>query len=457
MSDIVRLGPHPGWVSGSALSTAVKCAASLVLPRILGVSVSAGRIGSALHEHIRHRNLYGVAAAVDMLPELATRFDLDEDEEALFIARAKAFEWSPPRGAVAELALCLFEDGRVEAVHGGKGSYDLPPDALIPAQIDLFWSEPEPLFRDGDRMVCPPGSILFAVDFKSGKEDYVDPAERNAQALAGCILAAKYTGAELALPGIVFLRKGQGIWDLADHAFDRAGLAKVETVLRGAVLEVRRQREAYARGLPLVYREGPHCTFCRARHACPAHVATLKQWLSDPSPLSPGVISPDQISRLAELAPAFHRFARSVDAVLRAHVEETGQPIPMSDGRVWGPRTKNVEVLDPDKVIAALGEETSPEDALGAVTRRVSRSSIEEVIKAVHARKGITRKKASAIRAVYGRLLSSDGLHKVTRIEWGPSKPKPELPAIEERHAVLAALHGLPIDGDDIEEDAGDA
>lgn len=445
------MSPHPGWVSGSALATAVKCAASLVLPRILGVTISASRIGSALHEHIRQRNLYGVAAAVEMLPDLALRFDLDEDEESLFIARAKAFQWSPPKGAVAELALCLFADGSVRAVHGGKGVYDLPADARIPAQIDIFWAEPEPLYRDGDRIVCPPNSVLWVVDFKSGKEDYVEAAERNPQALAGCVLAAKFTGARLAVPAIIYLRKGDGIWDVSDHVLDAPALARTEAALVAAVEDVQRQREAHARGLPLVYREGPHCTFCRARHACPAHVGTLRRWLDDPNPIEPGAIPPAQLARLAELAPSFHRFARSVDAALRAHVEATGAPIIMSDGRAWGPRPKPTESFDPEAALAALAAETSPEDAASAVQRKVSKAKIEEVVERVHARKGIRKKKAASMRAIYGRISTAGGIRKGTKIEWGPYKPT-VLPQVE-RHAQLAALAMLPIDGDDIDED----
>lgn len=444
----------PGWVSGSALGTAVKCAASMVLPRIMGVGVSAATIGSALHEHVRHRNLYGVAAAIEMLPDLVARFDLDEDEADLFVTRAKAFEWSPPRGAVAELALCLFEDGSVRPVHGGKGSYDLPPDALIPSQIDLFWAEPTPLFRDGDRIVCPPDSLLYVVDFKSGKEDYVEPAERNAQAIGGAILAAKYTGAKRAIPGIVYIRKGQGIWDLPPHYLDEAALAKATEILSSAVYAVRQARSDHAAGRPLVFREGPHCNFCRARHGCPAHVALIKQWLSDPQPIAPGAMSPEQIQRLAELAPSFRRFADSVDRALRAHVEETGRPIVMSDGKAWGPSPKAVDVLDPDKAIEALAKETSPEDAAKAVKRKVSRAAIERVIADVHAKRGIVRKRASTMRAVYGRLLANGGVRKAATVKWGPYKPKDEAPTLPERHARIAELHGIPMDEDsDLEDD----
>lgn len=456
MSELVQLrrdreGPPVGWVSGSALATAVKCAASLVLPRILGTTISASKLGTALHEHVRHRNIYGMTEAIAKLPELVEAFEMTEDEESLFIARAKAFEWAPPPGAVAELALCLFEDGRVEAVRGGKGMYDLPADALIPAQIDIFWAEPRPLYRDGDRIVCPPDSILWVIDFKSGKEDYVEPAERNAQALASAVLAGKFTGARLVVPGIVYLRKGQGIWDIPERPLDLPMLAHVEEILRGAVLEVRRLRAAYEAGQPISFREGPHCSFCRARHGCPAHVATLRHWLADPGALAPGALTDAQARTLAELAPAFNRFAASVNEALRTHVQVTGKPIPLSDGRVWGMKTVQRDAFDVERALPILEGELK-EDARVAVRRLVSTASIERAVEASHKRRKIVRQKSSAMRRIYARLADAGGVRKVARVEWGAHKPKPELPSVE-RDAAIAALHGLPIDGDDLEED----
>lgn len=453
-AEIILRPDLQGWVSGSALAAGIKCAASAVLWRVLGSGSSASTIGSALHEHIRHRNLYGVSSAVEMLPELAARFELDEDETALFIARAKAFEWSPPRGSVAELALCLFEDGRVEAVRGGKGQYDdLPPDALVPAQIDLFWAEPTPLFREGDRIVCPPESTLWVVDFKSGREDYVDAAEQNAQAVAGAVLAGKYTGAQRVISGIVFLRKGQGIWDIPDFVYDRALLDHSEKILRDAVSAVREQADRHRRGLPLAYREGMHCNLCRARHACPAHLASIKGWLAEPNPIEPGALSDEQARRLAEIAPSLRRFVASIDAALRVHVEESQRPIELSDGRRWGPHAKGAEVFDPDKAVEALAVEVGPEKAAKAIKRTISKQAIERVIKADHAEREIKRKGAEAMRGVYGRLRAADGIRKVARVQWGVFKPPRELPPDDERAHSIAALHGIPMDGDDLDDD----
>lgn len=441
------------WVSGSALGLAVKCSASAVLPRVLGLSGEPARIGSALHDHIRHRNLYGVASALEMLDQLVVAHELSEAEAELFKVRARAFEWSPPKGAIAEVALCLFDDGRVEVVRGGKGQYEKIPGALVPTQIDLFWAEPAPLYREGSRIICPPDSILWVVDFKSGKEQYVDPAGRNAQVLAGMVTAAKLTGAKRAIPAIVYLRKGQGIWDVAEHWFDEAAIAKVEETLANAVHAVRKARRDYPRGLPLAYTEGAHCGFCRARNACPAHLASLKHWLDVKGPLEIGALPDHQIRRLAELAPSFMRFALSVPLALRAHVEETGRPIVLSDGKVWGPYPKPTEAWDAEKAIAALSEEIGPEAAKAArPPPKIAKARIEKAIKAAHAEKGIIRKGAAAMRGVWARLKRADGIREGVKVVWGPHKPEPKQPVLHTQ-AVIAELHGLPIDGDFEDED----
>lgn len=446
-----------GWVSGSALSAAVKCAASAVLWRVLGSGSGASRIGSALHDHIRQRNLYGVSAAIEMIPELATRHELTEDEAELFGARARAFEWNPPRGSVAELPICLFEDGRVEIVEGGRGQYDkLPADALIPMQLDLFWAEPHPLYRGPDgRPVCPPNSVLWVIDLKSGQEQYVEDVERNAQALAGAVLAAKLTGAKMVRTGLVFLRKGRGIWDVPEHDLDTAALEHAEAILVSAVHEVRRARAAHRRGLPLVYRQGPHCNLCGARVTCPAHLATLKSWLGDPAPIEPGALDDDQIRQLAELAPSMRSFVTSVEAALRTHVLATGRPIAMSDGRAWGPYGTTRTRYDGPKAIAALAadKDIGPELAKEAVRTVVGEKSIRTAIKRAHDAKGITGKVSTAWRRVFGRMMAASGITKTASAKWGYFKPTAS--SSEEKRAALEAMHGLPPDvaTDDFEED----
>lgn len=456
-----------GWVSGSALNAAVQCPSSAVLWRVLGASSGASRIGSALHDHIRQRNLYGVASALEMLPELAVRHDLREDETELFFARARAYEWSPPRHAVAELPLCLFEDGRVEVVKGGKGEYnDLPPDALIPAQIDLFWAEPKPLVRAPDgRIFCPPESVLWVIDMKTGREVHVEDAARNAQVLASAVLAAKFTGATKVIPGIVFMRKGRGIWDLPDDGagglryFTAEDLAQVEKILTGAVYDVRRMRDAQRRGLPLIYRQGPHCNFCGARHTCPAHLATLKSWMGDGNAIEPGALDDDQLRQLAELAPSIRAFAESVTRALEVHVQATGQPIKMSDGRLYGPHATTRTAYDPKAAVDALVPEVGETLAQSVVlSTKVSEAGIKRAIKAAHDAKNISKQVPSTWRRVFGRMSRAGGVKRVQTVQWGFHKPKHDPAkdaetAREERLAAIAAMNGLPSEGDTDDED----
>lgn len=455
---VIRRADDPvvvSWVSGSALAVATKCSASAALPKLHSIPGSPARIGSALHEHIRHRNMHGVAYALEMIPALVIQFELDEDEASLFAARARAFEWSPPPGAVAEMALCLFEDGTVKPVKGGRGQYDgLSAGALVPIQIDLFWAEPTPLFlNDKGVPTCPKDSTLWVVDFKSGKESYVDNAEENAQVLAAAVCAAKLTGAERVIPGIVYLRKGQGIWDVPATWLGPRDLEMIETQLRQAIVNVRAARKDYARGLPLVYTEGNHCNMCRSRVFCPTYLSAVKTWIGSAEPFgTDAMLTPDQAVKLAEMQPAFDRFAESVRKVLRAHVEETGSPIVMSDGREWGPYGKTVDLLDPDKATIAVAEvlEHPVADVRLEIERRtVSKDAIAALVKDVHATRGIVRKGAPTNRAIYAEMMKADAIRKITTTAWGAHKPKPAVEALPaERMVKIAALSGIPLDED---------
>lgn len=407
------------YTSLSSLPLAMKCQASQALPVVRSIG-SADKIGSALHEHGCDRARLGMDGALERLDQIAELFDLGEEERGIFIARARGFNFNPPRGSVAELALCYLEDGSVVPVKGGRGSYEnLPDGALLPGQIDLFWAEPEPLFIENGRPRCPPNSILWCVDYKTGSENYVDPVEKNAQLLGGALLTARYTGARAVMPAVCFWRKGDGIWDAPESYIDAAGIDLLEKIVRSTLFKVREQREAAAAGRPLSFVVGNHCTFCNSQIYCSAKMAAIKRYLDDPAPLAPSALTFEQVQAIAELQPSFSRFAENAKEALEAWTVANGRPIPLKDGRVWGPYPHEKSVLDPDKAVAALAEEIGNEAAAAALVRSVTKSKIDELIKESHAAKGIKRQGAPTMRRVMGALAAAGGVKKVTETWFG--------------------------------------
>lgn len=402
------------YISGSAMPQVAKCAPSGVLPRVLRIG-DKDRIGSALHEHMADRPKLGIAGAVARLEEIALAWDLDEREASIFMARARSFEWSPPRASLCEKALCLLEDGTVVEVEGGRGSYSqLPPGALLPTQIDVIWSEPQPLYRDtAGRIRCPQGSTLWVGDYKSGLEQYVDPVEKNLQLITGCVLAAKYVGATAAIPAAIFIRKGRGLWDVPEHALDEAGLVEAEALLRAVLANVDEQRRRLAAGEPLTFVEGSHCTFCDSRTYCSAKIASLKSYLDDPQPLSAEQLTAAQATRLAEMLPQIENFADHARAALVAYTNARGPVKVSAPGKLWGPNPHERTVVDPAIAVAVLAEELGDVDAARAILKaEVSKSAIETAIKEQHAALGITRKVSAAMRRVLGKIGEQGGLRK---------------------------------------------
>lgn len=434
-----------------------KCPSSQVLPRVDRILESgADVIGNALHLHLRHRNMFGVDEAMRRLELVAEEFGLTKDEEmmGIFLARARAFRWIPPRGSVAEKALCLLEDGSVVEVEGGQGNYPiLPEGAILPSQLDLFWAEPEPLYRDkSGRIRCPPGSLLWAVDFKSGREENVDPAESNLQVLTGAVLAARFTGATRVMPAVIFLRAGDGIWDTPPRPIEGEAIDRSADLLTKVVRRVNLARDAYAEGrdADLPFSTGAHCRNCNCRADCHALMGQIRMFLDPGKPAREIALTGDDVRRLAELQQSIGRFADGVRSFLIDYVDANG-PIQLAGGKIWGPQEGERTELDPLLTLEALTQEIGPEWAETALDRSVTvtKSSVEEAIAKAHASQGIVRRKAASMRMTMGRLKGMGGIIRKPTVKYcAHVAPPPPLEEQLQKSIDALNLKNLPMDED---------
>jgi hypothetical protein len=412
--------------SASALPLLAICAGSAVLDRVHSVN-DKSKAGQAIHDHMRLRASHGVDYAVAMLERTAAAYDLDEKETGFFIARCKGFTWSPPAGAFGEVALCLCDDGTVVRVTGGAGSYaGLPANAVVPGQVDLMWSEPEPLdMSDPAHPRCPKGSILWVVDYKSGKEDYVEPIERNIQVGTYTMMAAKWTGAEYAVPAILFVRKGSGEWDAPEAAWGTAEISAAEKRAKDIVARGREQLERLARGEVPVFTEGKHCEFCDAAWRCPAKTAVLKALVGAPLPKGSAPLTVEERSWLAAHLKQFEAFARAARTALILDVQANGA-IPLEDGTVWGPIAKPVTEIIVPRALPVLQEELGEELANNALDVTLSRGRIEANVKKLHHEQGLTRQVAPTMRRIMAKISEAGGLLSEPRIEHRAYRPHDE-------------------------------
>lgn len=444
--------------TGSSLDRVRKCPPSAVLHQIRSAGDRAD-IGSAMHEHMAIRTTRGVAVAVELLDETIRRWGLDEKMAGILRARCMHFEWCPPRGAIAEQALCLCEDGRVVTVKGGRGHYpDLPAGGFYALTIDVMWSEPEPLifdvcqecggegklhhhpcFLDGCDHIedacaacggeplpprCPPGSVLWAGDYKTGSEANVEGVEHNAQVLSGALLAAIWTGAETVLPAVIYPRKGKGIWDLPEHSFGRADLAPIQEMLLDTWARVKEQQRKLAAGEPLDFRVGSQCTYCPAEVRCAAKIGMLKAFIGQPVPTAQDEFSDEELAQLAETLPQIERLAEGMKRVLKKISDV--RPLAISGGRLWGPHPVPQTVIVPSIAVPILAKEVGEGRAKQAVEETISQKAMEQAVKEVHAERGIVRKVAPTMRGLMAQIGQAGGLLSEEETWYSPYKPAAE-------------------------------
>jgi hypothetical protein len=441
------------YFSGSSHGKARLCPGSTALPKGAFENPKADP-GSALHEHLADRVNLGTQGAFSRIQEVALNWELDEGETRIFEARCRTFNYHPPRGALAEVPLALLSDGRVVRVEGARSVYQAPPETILPITIDLIFAEPEPLVCNEDGSVkCPEGSVLWTPDYKTGRDEYVDPVEYNRQALDSALIAGKFTGARLVMPAICLVRRGEGEWDVRR---DAQGNAKPYTMDELAWLEqeIRETHEAcveqesrYAAGEPLRLVEGLHCGWCGARDSCPAKLAMIRSVvtgeLQAPS-RSAGPLTVEHAAQLAQIKPQLQRWLAKADDVLKTFADEHGA-IPVGEGRVYGPHEVEEDEIHVEAAIPIVAAEIGPKFAQKAVRpASMSKTALNDAIRDSLEASGVKRQGAATQRRVYAKMLASGALGKVKKVKYEvyklapkPAEAVPEVTGTEETFRLL--------------------
>jgi hypothetical protein len=411
----------------SGLQQAAICPGSAVLPRIGSTSAKAD-MGSALHEYNAIRGEHGKRTADEQADETADRWNLDGKERAMFFARARSLDLGIPNGALYEVPLCFRADGTVEPVTGARGEYHAPDDAIVAGTLDILFATPEPI---QDSSWCPRDSVLWTPDLKTGDEAHVAPIARNWQARVSALLGARWTGAEVVVPAIVFPSADGGAWDVPMQAgcpapLRRDELAQIETDLRQLHATVVKQSERVADGkLPRLV-TGSHCTHCRARAGCPALVSETRAIIAGDSGLTMGPLTHEQAVKAAGLLGPARAALKAMEEALRAHVEAFGD-VPLPDGKVYGPSETEETTYHVRETYQAIMDELTPIVGLDEAAKNadkaftVTKSGIYETISAVHDGAGIKRQKKNA----FERITSRRGvITKNAAVRWGAHYPK---------------------------------
>jgi hypothetical protein len=414
-------------LSLSGLQLAAVCPGAPVMPRFGSTSVKAD-IGSALHEYNALRGERGRETADEQADDIADRWGLDGKDRGMFFARARSLDLQIPEGAIYEMPLCLRADGTVEPVQGGRGEYLVPDDTIVAGTLDILFSTPDALI---DERWCPRDSVLWTPDLKTGSDAHVAPIARNWQARTSALLGARWTRAQAVVPAIVYPHANGGTWDVPMRGerpvpLRAEGLAEAERDVRQLHATVAEQAERIAAGkLPKLV-TGAHCTYCPARPGCPAHVAEARALATGQVGLTPGPLTAEQAQRAAGLLGPVKAATKKLEEALRAHVAEHG-PIPLPDGRVYGPRDSEERAFATrptyEALVAALAPLVGEEEAarLADEAFATSKDAIYGAIRQAHEAVGLKKK----MKAYYDAITAEKGVVSTKPVErWSAHYPK---------------------------------
>lgn len=392
----------------SGLQHADLCPGSVALPRFGRKSAPADR-GTALHEYNALLGKEGRLAADEAADGIAERLGLEGKDRAIFYARARALDLQIPEEALYEVPLCLRADGTVEPAEGGQGSYHVPEDAIVAGTLDIVFATPAPIV-DGR---CPADSVLWTPDLKTGSDGNVAPIARNMQARAAALLGARYWGAEMVVPAIVYPFAGGGRWDVPMRGntpvpLDARELALIEEELRDLAARAAEQVRRVEAGKLPVLNTGAHCTYCAARSGCPAHVAEVRALVTGQAGLAAGPLTPAQAERAAGLLGPARAALDAMSEALKVYVREHG-PIPLPGGKVYGPRAEERQDYDTRGLYQALRADLDPlvGEAEGARLAdgvfKASKDAVYDAIGEAHAAAGLKRQKGAAFDRITTR------------------------------------------------------
>lgn len=420
--------------SDSRLPILFKCIGSALLQTTDSISPQ-GEAGSAIHEQLEARVKYGPAAAYAMIDEIVDKYDLSEIDGEITKARCRSFEFNPPEGSGAELALAwdLRKDKpEVIKVKGGKGSYQVIEGVGAPGTIDLVFAEPEPLYWEDGVARCPPGSVLWVCDYKSGADTWVQPVHRNAQVASAAAKAAIWTGAVSVIPAIIYVRKGEGIWEVVDEPWDLQKLAEVAMSVTNLHNRIAEARDAGVEKSISQFVEGQHCRYCDSLAYCPVKSESIRSIVSSHTIVPkakrvPKPLSDEEASQLASVFPILKDLVIRVKEVLEAHADEHGD-IQVGEGLVHGPVKSQRKKWDPEVALPILQDRLGDEHAHKCL--KLSSSKVDEQIQSYHKDLGIDRQRAKWKREIESAVEAAGGISKVDHVEYRIHKRADTLPTL---------------------------
>jgi hypothetical protein len=324
-----------------------------VLPHV-ATAWKSGADGTAKHAALARR-VYGPGIDLDSTDPLAIWLDSLEDE---------ALE--PLRNSLPEVAY----------------AYDVATGAgrFLGSNLGRTYPETTPVeFAGTADYVRLEGASVQVVDLKTGMGDVPHP-ERNAQLRMLALAAARTHGVDSASVGILHAPEGRTPW-WSWATLDAFELEVVAGELRDLARRIEIARAVVATGQTPRLTVGEHCAYCPARHGCPARVAMAQRLAGEPEVVVrdlKAMLTPESSALALALWQAATKALQEVGAALYAYASES--PIPLGDGRVWGPRETSREVIDAEKAWLVLVEKYGVDVARKAMSLDTSKAGVSRAM-----------------------------------------------------------------------------
>lgn len=370
--------------TGSELQRVQVCIGSAALPRVNEIS-EYGSYGTKAHKFLEELLKAG---GPDKLGEVLAGVTNPQEREMF---GALVLDGLPldPAGYLAEVAFAWWSlnDTARELGRGIERDYRkaLPGEMVL--TVDL-------VSELGD-------DAVFVADYKF-LFGYVPPPRKNLQLKLGALAAARAYGRSRAVVEIIRPREDSKPYR-ERHEFDSFDLDDIAEELRALVAKVHHVRQPGAK-LELVM--GPQCNYCQSNRYCPAltgmvsalggaveNVGDITQLLTKKTSLSwelraETLIASFDRSLNPTTAATAHLRLKAAEYVLERMREalktySLHNKVILPDGRVYGPRPKNVDNINGRKAWEMLAQRFGEETAWALSELKVTKKNLQKQTKVV--------------------------------------------------------------------------
>lgn len=263
--------------------------------------------------------------------------------------------------------------------------------------------------------------IVEVVDLKTGQADVTPPGD-NLQLAALAAAAASWHGVTRARVGILAAGDGRTPW------VTWAELGPLDLLAVPVRMQRLRDDIVASRTKPR-YAVGRWCGTCAARLSCPTQTAMLRRLAADPrsvaEDLAQGLVTPETAALAYQRFRAVKAALAQVETQLHAYAKEHG-PIPVGDGRVWGPRESQRSVINPERAWLVLVEAFGVDGAREAMTLKTSKTAVS----AVASSRAPRGRKGAAAKSLLAQLEAAGAVTTKTVTEFEEYMPQSVQPAL---------------------------